>query len=196
MNVTIRLKGQSPLLMHNVQLSDPDNEWSRRIAEISGKKKKTEEDRLMMSELEWYGGLILAPGIVDGPAWKTEALRKCFINAAKVTRQGTQIGRALLFEAWAVPLQYDGPRNLKELFAAPGFVSRLSVRVGSARIIRTRPQFFPWVVQATALLDESVMAYDNLCRIIELAGRAEGIGDNRVNGYGRFSAEVIKTNGK
>jgi len=32
--------------------------------------------------------------------------------------------------------------------------------------------------------------FDELQRIVELAGVVEGIGDNRVNGYGRYSAVV------
>jgi hypothetical protein len=56
--------------------------------------------------------------------------------------------------------------------------------------MRTRPSFFPWSLSATAFFLEDVLNFDEFERLAHLAGRAIGIGDNRVNGYGRFTAKI------
>lgn len=196
MYVTIEMVGKTPLLMHNIQLSDPDNEWTKAIAEITKKRKKTEEDRREIERLEWFGGLILAPGMVEGPAWKTESVRKCFINAGKITKQGTAVARALSFADLYVPLLYDGPRDIQKLWENPVYRNRASVGVGTSRVMRMRPQFFPWSLYISALLLDTVMDLSDLERIVETAGLAEGTGDNRINGYGRFTGKVMVQNGK
>jgi hypothetical protein len=39
-------------------------------------------------------------------------------------------------------------------------------------------------------IEDAGVNYDELNRIVELAGTIEGIGDNRVNGYGRFVGTI------
>jgi hypothetical protein len=57
--------------------------------------------------------------------------------------------------------------------------------------MRVRPCFPRWALVADAILLESVMDVDDLRRVADLAGKAEGLGDNRINGYGRFSVKVV-----
>ena len=59
MKISINLFGTTPLLVHNVQLADPDNTFARKIATITGKRKKTPEDRAVIADLEWMGGLYM-----------------------------------------------------------------------------------------------------------------------------------------
>lgn len=189
--VRVELVGRSALLLHNVQLADPDNETVRAIADISSKRKKSEEDRKNMSRLEWYGGLYLAPGI-DGPAMPTANLRKTFIEGGKITRQGTQVERALSFENMHVPLAYEGPRDIDLLWDSGEHVSRLVVNVQRNKIVRTRPQFLEWAVVAIGYLQEDVMSVADLAAIASTAGRSVGLCDNRRNGYGRFTANIVE----
>jgi hypothetical protein len=58
--------------------------------------------------------------------------------------------------------------------------------------MRVRPSFFPWSIVVDGLFVEDVgMNLDELVRLVDLAGIVEGMGDNRVNGYGRFTATVV-----
>ena len=45
------------MIMHNGQTCDPMNKFARAIKEISGKRKKTDEDYAEMGRLEWIAGL-------------------------------------------------------------------------------------------------------------------------------------------
>jgi hypothetical protein len=102
------------------------------------------------------------------------------------------IERALSFNDLNVPLIYDGPKKLPELFADKRFTSRLSVGISGKRVMRVRPQFFPWALEVPGIfIEDAGMNLDELIRIVDLAGVVEGIGDNRVNGYGRFIGKVV-----
>lgn len=189
MRVTLELTGTSPLLCHNVQLSDPDNEFAQEMKAINSKRKKTEDDRRAVERLEWYGGLYTAIGF-PGPVLPTANLRRCLNEAAKVTRQGKQVERSVMFVALYVPIAYDGPSGIDDLFERKEHHNRASVKIGTSRIMRVRPCFPTWAIVAEAELIEEVMDPDDLRRILSRAGIMEGLGDNRRNGYGRFAGEV------
>lgn len=188
MNITIELTGKSPLLCHNPRMVDPEFELNRQIKVLAGKRKKTDEDMANIERLEWYGGLYEENGVVVQP---TSKVRKCIVNAGRISKQGKNIERALMFSALSVPLIYDGPKSIDELFADKRFHSRLSVGIGKKRVMRVRPQFFPWALRVNGLfVEDAGINFDEFVSIVELAGVVEGIGDNRVNGYGRFDAKV------
>ena len=120
----------------------------------------------------------------------TGNIRKAFINAGKISKQGTQVGRALNFTSLNAPLVIDGPDDIDALFKDPAFHNRSAVGVGGKRVMRVRPQFMTWAVAADALLLEDVMDLADLERVAGRAGLAEGLGDNRINGYGRFAVTI------
>ncbi|MCU0806407.1 MAG: hypothetical protein MUC53_00190 [Candidatus Contendobacter sp.] len=190
MKISIEVTGTSPLLMHNPRMVDPDFELNREIKALTGKRKKTDADLKQIEKLEWYGGLYPENNIVVQP---TSKLRKSLVNAAKISKQGKAIERALSFSSLNTPLIYDGPKEIDELFKDPRFHSRLSVGIGNKRVMRVRPSFFPWALKVTGLfIPDAGINFDELQRIVELAGLVEGIGDNRINGYGRYTAILRK----
>lgn len=187
MDVTLEIVGTSPLLMHNISLADPDNPYVKEIATYTAKRKKTEDDRREIERLEWYGGLYVDNGRVVYP---TQNVRKSLIQAGKISKQGTQVTRALSFADLNVPLVYDGPDDLDVLFKDSAFQNRSAVGISGKRTMRVRPEFREWAVVANAFLLEDVMDLADLERVGHRAGVAEGLGDNRINGYGRFQFRV------
>lgn len=194
MKIKIIAIGTSPLLMHNPQMIDPEFEVSRQIKALTSKRKKTVDDLRQIEKLEWYGGIYLGqnghgPEVVQ----PTSKMRKCLINTAKISKLGKSFERAISFNALNTPLIYDGPKDIDKIWADPRFTSRLAVCIGGTkRIIRCRPQFFPWSLEIDGIfVEDAGLNYDELERIVELAGVVEGIGDNRINGYGRFSGKVV-----
>jgi len=188
MKITLTITGTSPLLMHNPRMVDPEFELNRQIKTLTAKRKKTDEDLKEIERLEWYGGLYAENGIIVQP---TSKVRKCLINTAKIMKLGKGLERTLSFSALNVPLIYPGPKDVDELYLNKAFHSRLSVGIGGKRVMRVRPQFLAWsmVLDGVFVPDVGVNVGD-LERIIELAGTVEGIGDNRVNGYGRFTSKL------
>lgn len=193
MKITIELTGTSPLLMHNPQMVDPDFEITRQIKTLTSKRKKTDEDLRQIERLEWYGGLYTAneknKSVVMQP---TSKVRKCLINTAKISKLGKAVERAVTFTSLNVPLVYDGSSDIDELFADKRFHSRLSVGIGGKRVIRVRPQFFPWSLSVDGIfVEDAGLNLQELRDIVDLAGVVERVGDNRVNGYGAFSGKLI-----
>jgi hypothetical protein len=193
MKIEIELQGTSPLLLHNPSLVDPENEVVRQIKALTSKRKRTDDDLHQIERLEWYGGLYLSNG--DGPpvvVQPTSKVRKCLINTGKISKLGRMVERAVSFAELNTPLIYDGPKDIDELFENKRFHSRLSVGIGPRRVMRIRPQFFPWALKVSGLfVEDAGLNFDEFQRIVELAGLVEGIGDNRVNGYGRFTGRVV-----
>ena len=188
MKIKIELVGTSPLLMHNPRMVDPEFDLNRAIKALTSKRKKTDEDLQQIERLEWYGGLYSENGVIVQPTSKP---RKCLVNTARISKLGKMMERALSFSTLNVPLVYDGPADIDAVFAEKRFHSRLSVGVGGKRIMRVRPQFYPWALAVDGLfVEDAGMNVDEFERIVELAGLVEGIGDNRVNGYGRFTGKV------
>ena len=188
MKIVIEITGTSPLLCHNPRMVDPDFELNRQIKALTAKRKKTDEDLTQIERLEWYGGLYEENGVVVQPTSKP---RKCIINAARISKMGKAIERALSFGSLNVPLIHDGPKDIDKMFEDRRFHSRLSVGISGKRVMRVRPQFFPWALRLNGLfVEDAGLNFDDFVRIVELAGVVEGIGDNRINGYGRFTAVV------
>ena len=188
MKIQLTITGTSPLLMHNPRMVDPEFELNRQIKALTGKRKKTDEDLKEIEKLEWYGGLYSEDGVIVQP---TSKVRKCLINTAKIMRLGKGLERTLSFSTLTVPLTYPGPQSIDELFKRKEFHSRLSVGIGGKRVMRVRPQFPVWSMLLDGVFVPDVgVNVEDLERIIELAGTIEGIGDNRVNGYGRFISNL------
>jgi hypothetical protein len=191
MQVSIKIEGQTPLLMHSDKGVDPEHPLNKELSLITSKtaSKRTEVENKEMSRLEWLLG-VYTDG--DQIVYPTAAVVRCFNEAAKVTKEGKKVTRGLSLEGIEVPLSHKGLGTpVEDLFGLPGCVDRRSVGIGQKRVMRTRPRFNPWSFVVTGELFDDVMDLDDLERIGDLAGRAIGLGDNRVNGFGRFTAEIV-----
>jgi hypothetical protein len=188
--VRTTLVGSTELLMHNIQLADPMNEWTRRIAKLTGKRKMTEDDHREKARLEFLGSLYLENDRVVMPQAN---LKRCFKEAAKATRQGRHIDRALNFAdplAMALPLAFDdNQKTADELWLIDRYHDTTIV-ASPGRVPRTRPRFHPWGVTADWQLYPSLLSLEDFRAITEAAGLIEGLGDNRVNGMGRFICKL------
>jgi hypothetical protein len=187
--IRTQLVGITELNMHNIQLADPDNYWTRQIAKLTSKRKMSEEDRREKARLEFLGGLYTHDDRVVVPQAN---VKRCFKEAAKANRLGRNIDRAVNYadpeQAVAgLPLEFEH-KNLSpdELWAMPQYHDTTIV-ASPGRVPRTRPRFIKWALSADWLLFTNLLSVEDLKEIGEYAGLIEGLGDNRVNGAGRFN---------
>lgn len=183
---TLDITGKVPLLMHSARLSDPIDPATRAMAKISGKRKKTDEDHAELARLEHVGSLYLDE---QGPFMPGANIEACLFRAASKYKLMSALKTALLVPGEANPLLYKGPRDAAGLWADGGFTHRASVKVGQARVMRTRPVFHAWAVVVSGELDTEVIDPDAFVQIVDTAGRLIGLGDWRPR-FGRFGAEV------
>ena len=185
---TVKLTGTSPLLMHSTTSIDTTHPLSRDLKRIQPKNspRKTVEARPEMRRLRFVMGMYFDDQI--GPYLPGEMLQACIRDGGKANRLGSEVTRSVLVVEDKAPLIYTGPRDLKSLWAK-GFSDTRSVKVGQARVLRTRPYFAQWAVEFTVSLDEEHLDPHLLKGCIENAGLRVGLGDYRPR-FGRFTAEV------
>lgn len=190
------LHGTRPLIQHNVRLVDPLDPYTQalRTATDEAKAKKTDEAHRHMADVEFEGSLYHDDEL--GPYVKAEAVERCLRQAAAIGFKGygAKVERGVLITGMdnseAIPLLYNGPRDIETLRTDPNYRLRAAVGVGQNKVMRTRPRFRNWSIECMAHIDESQINTSRFREIALYAGRL-GLGDHRPR-YGRFEAEVEK----
>lgn len=183
----LKLKGAAPIMLHNGQLADPLNKWTKALKKITSKRQKTEADHEEMGKLEFFGGLyvnsegkIIIPGeVLEGVLAKTATRKK----QGKLFRAGIICKDALL--------KFPGPDDPEELWKKHRdiHVSRMGVVVQRNKVMRTRPIFPEWSITLELEFDDEIIkSEEDVLDIVNLAGRYNGIGEWGPK-YGRFTIE-------
>lgn len=185
--IKVKLTGKSPLLMHADRLANPLDPVTKEMKEITNKRKKTDEDILELSFVEFRGGLYHDDDI--GPHIPQHWILAMLRDSAKLTKQGRDVVRSIFVDEMRLPLVYDGPRDIDGMWKA-GFYDRRMVGNQRARILRTRPRFNEWQVRFTLIFDESVFNLSHINTILKSGGAVVGLGDYRPR-FGRFDEDVV-----
>jgi len=185
----IRIKGVSPLLMHNSQLADPSNHYVRKIKEITGKssKKRTETDELDKMKLEFNGALYYDEE--QGPYLPGVNIEGTIRDAARTSRLGKAIESGFVVEQDIIKLQYTGPRDRDGLYEDKRFVDVRAVKLqGKSTIMRTRPRFDQWSAEFEIITIDELISISDVRRFCDIAGMVKGLCDYRPK-FGRFVVE-------
>jgi len=188
MNLTLELTGTKPMIQHNGRLANPMDPLTRELKSITGKRKKTDEDIAQIAFLEARAGLYeTTDGLVGLP---NENVWACIFEAAKAFKRGKDISRGLMIDPDIEPVLIDGEHKKAETFLEDeGRVFYKSVKVGTSRVMRSRPILTTWQSSHSFELLTDVMDPKDLGPIFERAGRLVGIGDWRPR-YGTFEVAV------
>lgn len=181
------LTGDAPLICHNGQTADPLNGYAKAIKAISGKKTKTESDFEEMAKLEFLAGLYMSKE--DGPILTAMMIDACVIRGAMKSKDGVS-AKSGFFTVEDARLEYNGPRTGEELWKLPEFRLSVPVRVGQARVIRTRPIFNEWSAVVTVQYEDGVVNPATVVSWFTVAGSLVGLGDWRPR-FGRFQAKRL-----
>ena len=174
------------MIVHNGQTADPLNKFAKAMKAVSGKRKKTDADYEELARIEFMAGLYMGP---DGPIIPAPNIDSMLVNAAKKSREG-QIAKSGVFCFGDAKLDYDGPRTVPELWADERFRHVAIVRVGMARVARTRPYFKDWSAIVALQIEDTVVNVRQIDEWFAIAGTQVGLGDWRPQ-HGRFSAERL-----
>ena len=185
----LTIEGTAPILMHNSRLADKLDPITREKAVVAAKRKKTDEDDLELSRLEWTGGLYFDATV--GPYLPSDNVFKALVEAARKSKQGKQVEQGLVITTDVNPLAYGGPRDLGTLWGRgeSEYVFRKTVKQQQSRITRTRPIFRTWSTEVEGEIDDAVLDLRDVAEFARIAGLYIGVGDWRPR-FGRFVAEV------
>lgn len=205
--------GGCPLVQHNERLADPLNPFALAIGKISKKRGKAEADHLEVALLEFVGGMyhdggedwlkasgqavpevpfLQAVGTpMNRPYLPTWHVIRSIQNAGKQLKLGAAVLRGVTAVGdGKAPIQYDGPTEIDELWRAGTFALRKSVGVSSSRVMRTRPVFQEWLVEAEIEVDLNILDPHRINQLAGDAGRYHAVGDYRPV-YGRFAGSAV-----
>jgi len=189
-NVTVRLTGRTPLVLHNNQCVDPRNHYKKKIAAITGKKaKKTESDLEELERLEFLSGLYMHDQY--GPVIPAANIRRMLIDGARKDKNGKEFESGM-FISEDVPIQYEGPRDAEGMWNdRERFAWSTVVKNQRSSILRTRPRFKSWSLEFQVDIEDSIVSLDMLNTALTRAAVMCGIGDGRSIGCGRFKFEIV-----
>ena len=184
----IRVTGTTPLLMHSDKLADPLNPDTKAHKELTGKRKKTDEDHHAIARSEYLAGLYWTKA--DGVHIPGQNFDATFLAGAKLQKMGTHWKRGALVIESRVPLVYEGPRDPGALWENRAFVDARGVKVGTAKVMRYRPIFLEWAAEMTISLDTDVLNLAEARKAIEDAGKLIGVCEYRPR-FGRFEVSYV-----
>lgn len=187
--IKAKLIGTRPLLMHSDKLADPMNPLTKEHKALTKKssKSKTDDDHEAIAKSEWRAGIYWDESL--GPYMPGVNIEGTLIAGGKLRRLGANLKRAVEVVDDRYKLEYEGPRDLQNLWAQ-GFYDVRSVKVTSSRIMRYRPLFRQWAVTCEIAFDETSIDRAEVVRCLEDAGAYCGLGDYRPK-FGRFAVEVL-----
>lgn len=205
------LTGVTGLVLNNAQLADPTNEYTLKIRAITDKgTKMTPEDREIKESLQWTGSLYLdAAGALVFPG---RNFIRAFRDVAPPFRAGADIDRGgVMIIETEVPILHDGPGELtdkatgmhygsvdrRKMYDDPRFRFRTVVNGNptkgpkGGKVVSMRPVLPVWAMSLTVVVFSDILGWDKFKSIVE-AAEAQGVGNARKLGYGRFNAQVTE----
>jgi hypothetical protein len=179
-----RLEGITPLIMHNPQLADPLNAYTKAIKQVSGKRKKVDSDFEEMAKIEFLGGLYLND---NGPCIPAHVIRGVLMGKGSAARKQKMRDKAELglFIVKDASLEYDGPRKPLDLWKDESFRFVTREKIGQASIMRTRPIFKNWACEVEIEMNPDFINEDTVDNLMESAGAECGLMERRP-AFGRF----------
>lgn len=181
--ITFHLTGAAPLLMHNGALADPLSEGAKAMKQLTGKRGKTDADHEQMALVEWtYSTYQNSAGRLVLPS---DCIEAAFLNAARKLKLGKQ-AQAGAFCMEHAPLAFDGDTlTMKELWERGKNRFTKGVRVGQAKVMRTRFIIEDWTADVSLQYDDKMMNEEQAQQIMKIAGEQIGLCDWRPK-FGRF----------
>lgn len=178
-----QLTSSSDMLMHNGRMANPTDKFAKALKQISSKRAKTDADHEEMARIEFLASLYMA---ADGPVIPAEVLDAVLVNGAKKSKEG-MTAKSGAFCLEHARLEYDGPRTADALWADERFRHVALVRVGTAKVVRTRPIFTEWTAIVSVNIENTIVNPARVDDWFSIAGTQVGIGDWRPQ-HGRFQA--------
>lgn len=182
-SVEYRVQGVAPLILHNGQTADPLNQWAKKMKQVSGKRKKTDEDYENLAKIEWHAGLYCDDK--DRVIMPAMNLTSLLIEGAKKLRLGKQFQAGVFVEEAAL-IEYDGPKDLEKLWLDANFRLSVIVRIKNNRIVRCRPYFKEWGMKFTVKYFPDQVDKSQIDDVLYAASFSVGMGDWRPR-FGRFA---------
>ncbi len=139
-----------------------------------------------MARVEWMGSLYLRD---KKPCLPGELIEGCVFRAA-ASKKRSNDAKAAIFCLGSFFLTYEGPKDINALWEIESYRLAVMVRVGAARIQRTRPIFREWAAVVEIQMNPEILNPSDVKEFLTIGGSQKGIGDWRPR-FGRFAVAAI-----
>lgn len=181
--LTLRITGTSPLMMHSDRLANHLLPETKAHKELTGKRKKTDDDHLAIARSEFIAGAYFDEKL--GFYVPGQNFDATFWSGAKLQKMGVHWKRGAMVMTDKVKLEFDGPNTPARLWEDARFVDCRGVKVGQAKIMRYRPIFLDWAVTLEVVVNPDVLDVAEAKKAISDAGKLIGVCEYRPR-FGRF----------
>ena len=181
--ITVKVIGTSPLMMHSDKLANPLLPETKAHKELTGKRKKTDDDHLAIARSEFVAGAYWDEKI--GFYIPGQNFDATFWSGAKLQKMGVHWKRGALVMTDKVKLLFDGPSTPAKLWEDTRFVDCRGVKVGQAKVMRYRPIFLDWSAELEIAVNTDVINLEEAKKAIEDSGKLIGVCEYRPR-FGRF----------
>lgn len=184
----VTIYGTSPLIMHSPKTVNPLHPIAREMKQYTSKRKKTEDDLLRISDLEWEAGVYWDDNI--GLHIPNECIAATLQAGAKFNKNGAAVSRYCHIITPLAPLDIGETQDYETLKTDPRFRDVRSVCVQRSRVNRTRPRFNTWGTQFEMFFEEDKIDIGAIVSAFENAGNYVGLCEMRDRGYGHFNIRI------
>ena len=129
------------------------------------------------------------PKATGEPCVPFQMMEASLIEGAKKHKRGPAAKAGIIVEAHT-PLLYDGPRKPEELWEDERFRIRVSAKVGTSRVMRTRPFFAVWSLEPVVKYLPDLLNGAEVEAFVAAIGLQIGLGDWRPR-FGRFTSVMV-----
>ncbi len=191
---TFRLTGRTPLLMHNVRLADPLNEYAKAVSNLTARKKSLTDVEFAAEKarLQFLGGLYWDDEFgLHLPGYN---VFRCFVEGARMSKNGIKLEQGIVdYTPKCAVEPHTDKYDDAEKIMADGHYFTTMVKIGQSTVPSTRPQFIQWALEINFTFDTTIVDEPILVAAGEAAGRFRGLGDGRLKGYGRgrFDCDLV-----
>lgn len=182
--IRVSIEGTAPLMMHADTFANPLNPATKAHKELTGKRKKTDDDHLSIARSEFIYGAYWSKE--DGFFIPGQNMDATLVAGAKLQKLGTHWKRGALVLENRIKLTHEGPGTPDQLWDNPAFVDCRGVKVGTSKIMRYRPIFLRWSAEFTVVINPDVLDLQEARKAITDAGALIGVCEYRPR-FGRFS---------
>lgn len=193
-SIKVRYTGVDSLLQNNPQMSDPLNKYTKEMKQISSKRKKTDDDVMMMRKIELRAKIYhdAELGIYVPATWVTASIQG--VSWAKAKIKKADIRAAVFASQPKLKLTYTDMGKVKspiDIVENEFFHNVMSLKQGQVRVVKATPIFNKWSFECTLDFDDTIINEAELKTLIEYGAQFGGFGDFRPT-YGRATVEYLK----
>ncbi|NYT81445.1 hypothetical protein H0A70_08075 [Alcaligenaceae bacterium] len=179
----LKITGTAPLMMHSDKLANPLNAATKAHKELTGKRKKTDDDHVAIAKSEFIAGAYWdesAGFYVPGQNFDAT-----FWAGARLQKLGVHWKRGCLVMTDKATLIFSGPKTPENLWEDLRFVDCRGVKVGQSKVMRYRPIFPEWETSLDVAVNTDVIDIAEAKKAIDDAGALIGVCEYRPR-FGRF----------